>query len=189
MVRDLVVTLSAAATAGAALWGLRAWRRDQEWREHRSAALAIRRGCSRVRDGFAIVRSPLILTIELPEGSPGRGGPDANALRHVYNSRVRRLGDAMGELGVAVLEAEALWGAEIEAAMDELRRCVFDLVSAIQEHLIDAESGHIHLREPGRREKVEAAIYAARGDKDALSERIRAALGALIDCAEHHERR
>jgi len=193
-IKDVIVAIAAIVTSGAAVAALFRWRAETIWRDNRELARSIVRACLRVRDGFGYVRNPLILPAEFPDDPPVHPVQDAEDRYqqnvHVYQNRINQLNDGMQELETAVLEAEALWGSEIEDLMRKVRRCRTDLVYLLQDYLSNINSGHTELRDDRERwEKVQAGVHASRADDDELSEQIRSALDALLALAEKHLKR
>lgn len=136
----------------------------------------------------------MILSAEFPEDAPVRDAQDLEAQYrqevYVYEGRLKQLNEAMQDLESAALEAETLWGSEVEDRMRTVRACRVDLVFLLQDHLRNVRSGHLELRNDRERwKRVHEGISASLGEDDELSVRIRSALQAMLTSAEPHLRR
>lgn len=94
--------------------------------------------------------------------------------------------EAVLELEAEILEAEVMWGSEMEACMKEVRRAVGDLNFALEEFLSHP------LSQPASREefiKIRQRFLGKPDGSDEISQQIRDALWPIEAKARQHLRR
>lgn len=88
--------------------------------------------------------------------------PDATVnVQAAYQKRWSKVQEALVDLDLSTLEAEALWGQEVKEKLKPLRQCVSTLSVSIQKHLRGSET----LTE-GCIERIETVIYGSPEDAD-----------------------
>jgi hypothetical protein len=189
VVKDFILATAAIVTSSVAVFGLRKWREELRGRTEYEVARRVIRGLYKVRDGFRTVRSPMVWAHEYPEGNSGSAGTTSSinektADMHVYQNRWKYLAEAFVELEAETLEAEVLWGGDIEKLMREIRSCRAELLISLREYFAKLE------RVPDNREQYRQVMekIAAFDDEDPLSKRTAAAIGALEARMRRHLR-
>lgn len=180
MFNDIVTGVSAAVVAILAALGLNTWKVQLKGTAEYELARRLLRAVLRTRDRVALTRSRFMSAEEMDRAfrAAGETRPvDAEeALRRRYelaiDARWRLLVTAASELEAEILEAEVLWGAPYVDAGTELRKLVWRLGNAIEEHLYDQRSkpprGEVMSKE---REERAVVLWrgAASGETDAFT--------------------
>lgn len=195
--KDIVLGLSAATTAAAAVIGLRRWQKELHGKAEFDTARALIRYTYQLRDALRDLRAPFISAGEFPNGYQGHMSPaspqdEAEAWSHVYRNRWRPVQDAMQGFEASVLEAEALWGGEIRAKADEMRNCVQQLYVAIETVVADKAAGGKNFESDKQFGKEMRAMVSAssKATDNMLSDQIdRAVDGIERKLAPHLRRR
>lgn len=181
--------LSALGTVGAVVVGLRGlwvWRQKLTGETEHELARRLLTAVYKVRERIKAARSPMIpggefeaaieeAGIEDAERERGVGYTD-EATRAVYDRRWRRVSDAMSELGVEALEAEAVWGNEARDALQPLRNCVGELFSLMNQHVRHTTEGHP--RDDDRKREIQERFWGIRGE-DELGDQLDEAVEAV----------
>ena len=146
-IKDIVVTASALTAAVVAVVGLNAWRRQLAGQNEYEVGQHVLRASYRVRDAITTVRHPFMssgeqaaaLAEQTSDTAPtGDAAEDhRRAMAAAYNARWRGIVDALQELDVARVEAEALWGPDAAECCAPLRKCIGRLRWALEERLSD----------------------------------------------------
>src|SRR6185437_4380846 len=113
--------------------------------------------------------------------NPPNQRAEAEAWAHVYSNRFTPVREALREFDSQGLEAEALWGAEIRAAIERLRVCVRTLWAAMEAVIDDKVSGGQHFRHDhnfAQKMRADVAAASTAGDNP-LSNEIAAAVSEL----------
>lgn len=189
--RDIVVALSAATTAVAAVIGLRSWRRQQEWAQDREVARELARACIRAHDAFRSARSRMIWSSEFPadwDATDPDPAAKSRAHAYAYGARFDRLQDQMNRLEAAALEAEVLWGSDVASAMQRVRVCRSRLFTSIDLYVEELATGEVDRRDPAMLRTIHDVHD--QGDDDEFTSEIHSSIDALLDFARPHlERR
>ncbi|MCE5233220.1 MAG: hypothetical protein ABFC67_00010 [Mizugakiibacter sp.] len=123
-IKDSVLALSAAVTAGVAVFGVNKWRQELNGKARFEAARALAKAAYNLRDQIHGARSPLITPDEFPSGYSQKqrpsNGEKRDAYAHLYSNRWKPVRAAVAEFEVQALEAEALWGASVRQLSHEL---------------------------------------------------------------------
>lgn len=145
---DIVTGVSAAVVAILAAFGLNTWKVQLRGTAEYELARRVLRAVLRTRDRVALTRSRFVSAgeMELAFKASGETVPvnAEEARRRQYelaiDARWRFLVSAASELEAEILEAEVLWGAPCVDAGLELRKLVWRLGNAIEEHLHEQRS-------------------------------------------------
>lgn len=126
----------------------------------------------KVRNGFGIVRSPLIESYEYPEDMRDHQGALKREYRHegtkrVYEARWKYLADAFQELEEQNLDAQVEWGSEFRQTIIPLRKCRAQLKYAI-ESMLDREKNPEDYEDMTAEDKAEerSILYESGEDSD-----------------------
>lgn len=143
---DVSVGIAAAVTAFVAFQGLKSWQRELKGKAEFEAARNLVRSTYKLRDELRNCRSPFVSAGEFPESYRGALGKhsteeELEAWAHVYKARWAPVAQSVQEFDAQVLEAESIWGSDIRARSDALRKCAQSLYAAIQAFLSDKASG------------------------------------------------
>lgn len=135
-IKEIAVAAAAVTTAGVAVFGFNKWRSELAGRAHFDCARTVARCVYQLRRAIQDCRAPLISISEYPDKVPvdpftSTPGEMADLYRHAYGTRYSKVNTALTELDTAALEAEALWGKQIETRIDSLRYFTHELASAL----------------------------------------------------------
>jgi gas vesicle protein len=195
IVKDVVLSCAAIATAIVAILGLKSWSRELRGRASFETAKSLVRATYRLRDELQSCRSPFVTSSEFPDdydvSGPKSAQQQANAWAHVYNTRWHPVRDAALAFGPTVLEAEALWGHEIREKADELRQCARNLQVAMEATIDDkAHSGTDFASDKDFARHMRSVTHASRDDRDnLLTKKIEDAVAAIEAIAKPHLKR
>lgn len=149
VIRDIVLAFTAITTAVVAIISIWKWRDELKGKTEYELARRLIHSLYRVRDAFNSVRSSAIFISEYPEGyrEKSENTLEDNYLTtlHVYQNRWNLFATAFQELESEVLEAEVIWGQDVEILMVEVRSCKHKLQCSIQRYLEHKKSGGIKL--------------------------------------------
>ena len=141
--KDLATSIAALTAAGVAWAGLNTWRQQLAGKTEYELARRLFRRVLEVRDAMAAARHPFMSAGELSEAIRRAGveaQPDDHlANRLAYGERWNRVTGALSDMQSDLLEAEVLWGDEVQSAGLELRSCAGTLFAAISAHLRESE--------------------------------------------------
>jgi hypothetical protein len=150
--KDIVLAVAATTTAGAALWGLKNWNRELRGRASFEVAKGLAKATYKLRDALTQFRIPLVRAAEFPSDYPHEERKTtpherANGYWHVFRNRWKDVNLAIQELDAQALEAEALWGAEIQKKAEALRACCWKLSAAFEAFVDNEASGGENFKE------------------------------------------
>lgn len=195
IVKDILLAAAAVTTGTVAVLGLNNWSTELRGKTKFEAARNLMRATYRVRDELQKGRSPFVSASEFPSDYVGprdaTAEQQAEAWRFVYSKRWAPVLEALQEFEIHVLETEALWGSEIRAKADGLRRCAVKLQTAMQA-FIDNKA---HRSENFRADKefakeVESDLYDCNENKiNSLGNEIKVAVTAIENVVKPHLRR
>lgn len=146
IIKDLVISGAAIATAYAAVTGLNKWSSELKGTANFDVARDLLRAVYKVRNEVEFCRSPMIMAHEFPDwykGSIGKHSEEeeGKAWGQAYRVRFVPVADAVSELDLKTLEAEVLWGQDIKDKSLELRQLVRNLQVAMEAVVRDKYSG------------------------------------------------
>ncbi|MBN2293343.1 MAG: hypothetical protein JXM70_13020 [Pirellulales bacterium] len=192
-VGDIVVALVAIAGLIIAAMGLQTWRSQLKGQTEYNLARRLLRAALKTRDAISIVRNPVMTGGEIHEAmkavrqvedtpQSANKQPDEDAA--VYNQRWRGVAEAMSDLNVESLEAEAIWGAQVVDAIKPLRDCVLKLGSTISRLLRDnarERKGRRRVLAAEDIEEIDRIIYGMSSDpnEDAFTGDVQTAIETL----------
>jgi len=189
------VTVTVAAAAGVFI----AWRAGNDWRRQlkgnaeyelaRSALYAT----YKVRDAIGVVRNPIMSsgeqaaaltemepdTKELKDDTEELLGVRAQAA--AFSVRWRGVSEALRDLDVARLEAEALWGSENAACLTSMRPCASELSWALRMYFMRQQQSHPASAPSDLDETIERTLFFSGGaeSEDAYSMRLQQAVESV----------
>mgnify|MGYP001567622898 CR=1 FL=1 len=171
ILKDIILSGAAITTAYVAYTGLGKWQKELAGKTGFEAAKALTKSTYKLRNELQDCRSPFTRASEFPEEyNKNRGKHTAEesgqAWAHVYKRRWEPVSEALREFDGAVLEAEALWGNPITEGATELRRCVAQLLGAIEDHIENAFSGGEDFKDKEHAKSTKAKIWASSNEKD-----------------------
>lgn len=193
-IKDVLVAVAAVTTTIVAGVGLKNWQRELRGKAHFETAQKLVRATYSLRNGIASCRSPMIWAGEFPAGwQHGKRTAEeaANDEAHVYKNRMAPVFRALDELDAQALEGEALWGAEVNAKCEALRKCVSTLNAAIESHIRNTQQdGEDFKSDPAFGKVVRSALAASPSDqKNKLSIEIAEAIKGIESLVARHLRR
>lgn len=141
---DIVTAIAAVATAFIAWRGLSVWKEQLRVKDDYELARRYLRALYDVREGFKLVRNPMIITGEFQQAAdeagldtePGNPMSDA-AEAAVYDQRLKVLYDAWAATTEAGLDAEVLWQKPRAELTDDLRRLMGEMRSSLWRMLFE----------------------------------------------------
>jgi hypothetical protein len=131
--KEALLAIAAMVTAGAAVSGLRTWKRELKGKAEFEAARGLARATYKLRDELGYARAPFIRGNEFP----AEDFESAKAYEHLFTNRWRPVIEAINSFEAAALEAESLWGASIRPNTDKMMTCVRTLRVATEAVLED----------------------------------------------------
>lgn len=198
VIKEVVVTVSAAIAAIAAVKGLNAWRERLRGNTEYELARRLLREVYNVRDMFDYARNP-IMTIgemtaaarEVQEDEERVNESQDDQLnqllleRAAYVVRLQRLDEAFSKLRVESLEAEVLWGKDAIKPLDELWSCRGELSGALSDYLWYRASAEGDPRDRSEQKKDRKVVFRG-GRDDKFTQKIRAAVDAIEEKMRPH---
>lgn len=193
-VKEVVVAVAAAAAAVAAWWGVSTWRRQLKGKAEYDVALKVLRATYRVRDAIQAMRSPFMSGGEMQSAMASEGfrqpPPLATAstqafhvsgLEAGYSVRWGVVSEALADLSVARLEAEAIWGEDAARCLDAVRQCARDLNAATRMYLKRQRNPRGAASEETFERELEETVFStgAESGDDAFTMRLREAVASM----------
>lgn len=185
--------ISAFATVGAVVvgsGGLWVWRQKLTGETEHELARRLLTALYRVRERIKAARSPMITGGEFEAAAEEAGVEEAQrergvgytdeATRAVYDRRWQKVSDAMSDLNVEALEAEAVWGEEAKEALQSVRNCVGELFSLMSQHVRYATEGPP--RDDERKREIQERFWGI-GEEDELGDQLDQAIEAVEQLA------
>jgi len=190
-IKDIIVAVAAIVTAFTALRGLKKWQDELRGKTEYEVARRVIKALYKVKDGFNAVRSAAIWTSEFPEVIQGESRSrlsdteERKAHTHVYQNRWNCLTEALRELDIEALDAEVIWGQDIEQLMQEIRACRNELQVAIKQYLASITSNQKEANYDADM-KLVGKVSDFDGSNDEFSKKIESAIKALEDKMRPH---
>lgn len=189
--KDIFLAGAAATTAFVAYRGLEKWKAELSGRTNFEVARQFMKSVYRLRNEIQDCRSPFVSASEFPEGYQGALGnysssEKGDAWVHVYKNRWQPVMDAVQEFDSATLEAEALWGAAVKDAAQELRRLAVRLRASIDAFIRNEYSGHQDFGDRDFAVRIRSDLNASEMETDTLSPAIREAIVKIEDLVRPH---
>jgi hypothetical protein len=135
-VNKITETVFFVVTAGAAIYGLRTWRKELTGRASFDVAKKVVAGAYQIRDEIRNCQAAFITPDEWADRRPTPGETEAqrNTGQNFYalGRRYNRVHDVVVEWYPHVVEAEALFGKEARDLLDRLKLCARKLRAAIE---------------------------------------------------------
>ena len=140
LIKDILVSVAAITTATLAIFGYSKWKKEIKGKSEYSLAKDILSSVYKVKRGFSIVRNPMIMAYEYPEGILDDYGmvpreQDYEATAHVYEKRWEKFSDFFKELEEKVLDGSVEWGMDFEELIKPMRECRAELKVCIMNFL------------------------------------------------------
>lgn len=176
--KDIILSFAAIITVSIAVYGVRSWSRELREKASFDVARGLIRATYKLRDEIGYSRSPWTSTAEFPSDySPypkdRTDKKQAEAWAYVFNNRWKPVADAQLEFEAQILEAEALWGAEIKTKTNELRQCARKLRVAMEAMVANEKSGDENFdSDKDFVNDVKADVWAIKEDTNKLSQKI-----------------
>ena len=196
LLKDSIIAAAAIGGVFVAHEGLQTWKAQLRGTIEYELTRRLLRSTYKYRDGFSIVRHPVMFSGEyppLPDGFKGtREEERYHGLSGAYSKRWDRLQEARRELDAELLEAEVLWDAAIRERYVKLFKLQGELFSVVSCYLSacnprspDAarEADENFLRD--RRD----ALYETNLPEDEFSRQLRAAVMDVESILKPHLRR
>ncbi|MEW8291974.1 MAG: hypothetical protein AB2672_15750 [Candidatus Thiodiazotropha endolucinida] len=144
IIKDLCIAGAAVTTAYVAWRGVESWRSELKGRADFEIARNFMKSTYQLRDAIETCRSPWVSLTEFPEGYMSKSNPTADekgeAELHVYSNRWKEIYTCIQQFDTVSIEAEALWGKQINSKGSVLRKCVGELKTAIDAVIRNAYS-------------------------------------------------
>lgn len=190
--RDLIVGISALATAVVAILGINAWRRQLKGTTEYNLALKVLRAVYDVRESTLEARGRIMLPSETPEALMLNGAEEARVVANsrAYERRLARVREARSHLLLVQQEALAVWGDPAKNALQDLFEAINDLFTTYDLYFDEEISLARRVDRDGRKEERDADNLAmrrvlfsrpGRDDKDPFGERIDRAVAKAED--------
>jgi hypothetical protein len=136
--KDVLVAAAAVVGAIVAIRGLNTWNRQLKGSAEYDLARRILKVCYRFRDAIRSVRHPVMWGAEMPNPSveeAKRMLPEETyyyGQSRAYQARWQRVSDVRTDLQAELLEAEVLWGGELNKLFEVLFKLEHELFVAVQ---------------------------------------------------------
>ena len=136
LIKDILTALTIPVTAIVAIRSLNTWRRQLKGNAEFELARMILRAVYKVRDTINFMRSPFFSAGEIAQAKKDAIADESgeNVLVHddlaVWQSRFNKIHEALSELDIAAIEAEAMWGSDIRVKIKLMNHPVASLNSA-----------------------------------------------------------
>ncbi len=193
IVRDVIMSIAAIATAIAAIvgvnWGLRIWRKQLREKVEFDLARRILRSLNHFRTLVEHARSSLISGNEYPKNDESllsegedpeilneRGVRNRREMLYVFRHRTRRARKESNNLWALIEEAEAFWGHEIRVRLRALIIHWNKLVATIERHYLN-DPGY----QNGEPMKAFSIIYASGDAEDTYQNELVEKLEAIAE--------
>jgi hypothetical protein len=146
---NAIVALAATTAAFVATRGLRTWKDQLAGQADYDLARRALLATYRLRDEITQVRNPAIFPAEQSKalqaaGLSGDPTQHPERLHLVYERRFGSLLAALSNLEAEALEAEVLWGRDLQVALSEFKPSIFELRLAIERYLAWDTDRHAH---------------------------------------------
>jgi hypothetical protein len=192
---DIAGAVAALGAVAAAWVGLSTWRQQLRGTAEYDLAKRILRAVLKMRNQISALRNVFIFPDEIEAAfadvgiQRDRDDPkyEARETELVYQRRWNFVLQARTDLDVELLEAEILWGTELDHARKLLTACITELWSAILRHVREKQDrGFKESTEAW--EKREAVLYQLSGDplEDPFAQRLNAAIVAFETALRPH---
>jgi hypothetical protein len=139
VVVDALVGAAALGGVIVARDGLQAWKAQLRGTVEYELTRRLLRATYKYRDGFSIVRNPVMFGSEhpsLPEGFSGSGDDERfHGLAGAYSKRWDRFMEARRELDAELLEAEVIWDSAIRKLYEPLFGLQGELIATLNTYL------------------------------------------------------
>ena len=194
--KDSVIAAAAIGGVIVAHGGLQAWRAQLRGTVEYELTRRLLRATYKYRDGFSLVRHPVMFGSEhppLPADFQGtRDDERFHGLAGAYSSRWDRLMDARRELDAELLEAEVIWDNSIRDKYRKLFELQGELFSVLSSYLGASNprnsEGVRRAAEQFLRERRDA-LYETNFEEDTFSKDLRAAVQDVESTLKPHLRR
>lgn len=175
-IKDIVFSLAAIATAGAAIWGINTWRRKIVGEKEFDSRVKILRSIQEVRKQIKVCRSPFFTSEELQykdilEVVEEWGKKEKQAAAHF--KRLERLRVKAIDLESAEMELKAILGQREFEEVSQLRQKVFDLIVETQLHY------DLGRDDPAWKKNYETVFW--QGSKDAFDAEIEGIIKKIFE--------
>ncbi len=159
IIKDIILLVVAIIGAFAAIVGLKTWRKQLKGNTEYELSRRLLKAVFHARDQIKYIRNPFMDGGEISEAIKQSGIEiEPKDLRHsvkysraVYSMRWRYLSEVLSELKIELLEAEVIWGKDINKIFKEFYNCVSELNFAIYQHL-NSQDGLFDLSKEERRQ-------------------------------------
>lgn len=172
--KDVITALATFTASVTAIVALRAWKKQLKGRTEYELARRLLRSVYRVRAEIEALRMPLIYIGEVQKVLKEAGitaepdekhyGGRAEAL--VYQSRWKRLHEALSDLQVELLEAEVSWGDEIIKSQGRLRECITSLFLNVYRRLWQIDSSRNYQVDEDTQKEIDRILYKSISNPD-----------------------
>ncbi len=197
IVKDMMTIAGAGTAIYVALRGLTAWRRQLRGNTEFDVARRTLHATYRLREAVNGVRAPFVAVEEMVQGMKEAGLSDEDIASEknfdkmsgfAYSLRWRSVSDAVVDLDVLCLEAEAIWGKEIPGRIAALLECVKVLRIDIQMYLEEKlYQGPRHdLNEFKQRMNGYRKTIFASSNSDEFSIRLQNSIEVIEKCVKPH---
>jgi hypothetical protein len=139
VVKDLATGAAALLASYIAWRGLSTWERQLKGNAEFECARALARATYTLRDAIGLFRAPALLQHEFSAAylAQREHSPEETSSEHaaIYNKRWEPLSEVAREFDLRALEAEAIWGPEVQARCRALKRLLVELSAAVASHV------------------------------------------------------
>lgn len=174
IVKDVTTIVSLGIASIVAIWGLTTWKRQLKGTANYEVAKRLLMATYKLRNSLRAVRNPLILASEKNHAlreinsdvKPTEENFNFECTRAVYQIRWKPVIDAIDNLEISSLEAEAIWGPSIINEIVEIKKKPQELFVALYMYLQDLDPRSLPLFDNVSRIKFEQILYESYDPKN-----------------------
>lgn len=185
---NLFVSAAAIITVVLAYLGLEAWKRELRGRTAFDTGLTLSILVKKIGVEVQRCRSPAVHPNEWGTGDDCPsviGWPKAYV--YVYNRRTAAVWELQLKINEAAIQAEVLWGADVRAAIEQLRQLTNELLRSIEVFIEDKLHGGVPFRDsPLLGERTMEVVYGRASSSDDYSQRLQSAIERICTLIRPH---
>ena len=186
IIKDSLTGIAAAVAVGVAIAGLKTWKRQLHGNTEYDLARRLLRATYKLREAINFVRAAFIPAGETDKALEDAGLKDApvaerekRAQELVYQARWKPVIQARIEFDAELLEAEALWGPEMQPLGLAVKQCMGELVAALQRYL-----SHRMPDDLERYQAIHDIVFGSEDDE--YTKRLQVAIAAIENSLRPH---
>lgn len=184
VLKDAILAGAACIGAYVAISGLSAWKRQLKGKTEYEVAKDLLKATLQVRNRLQAARNPFF--------SSGQSQAEIfDVMRQAFEDRFAQVDEAVAQLEVSLLEAEALWGNAATEIFSEFHKCRAELIARINEYLWVENPNHPSWitidRNPKRLDRLrEIALALHSAEDDEYRKKLDRSIDTIRDYVRPH---